>query len=131
MRGAMWSSIGRFGQFAAGRLRVRSALNPILWLCAVAVPICFGGAYEFRDDIVIRDLLIVVGVFPVLVACWCSMYFALRKPEKLQSEDYQLRHESLQIIQQQGGEVHLTAASLEAIANPSVHALEERREEAE
>ena len=28
---------------------------------------------------------------PVLLACWAYVYFAVKKPDKLQSEEYQLR----------------------------------------
>jgi hypothetical protein len=58
---------------------------------------------------------------PMIVACIAYCGFAIFKPEKLQSEDYQIRHESLQIIQEKGGVVPIGSTSLEAIANPSAN----------
>ncbi len=92
--------IGRSSQSAATALHVRSALNPLLWLTAISTPLCFGAAYIFKKNGVLTNILIIGDLFPIGVACLGFAYFAIFKPEKLQSEDYQIRHESLQIIQQ-------------------------------
>ena len=42
------------------------------------------------------------------------------KPEKLQSEDYQLRHEALGLIQQESGRGALDTVTVQAIANPQL-----------
>lgn len=111
--------LGRLSHSAVQRLHVRSALNPILWLCAIATPTIFLFAYLFKEKQTISVALLVAGLVPVGVACLGFIYFALIRPEKLQSEDYQIRHESLQIIQQKGGKT-LPIESIEAIANPAV-----------
>jgi hypothetical protein len=121
----VWNKINHFAQSAAHRIRVRSALNPILWLCAIATPMCFFAAYQFRSTETICVFLIVGALTPILVACLCFIGFAIFKPEKLQSEDYQIRHETLQIIQQKSGHLALDPTSLEAIANPAPKLLEE------
>ncbi len=108
---------------AAFKLHVRSALNPALWLCAIVLPICLVFAWVFRDISIIRNLLIIVGITPVLVACFSFIGFAIFRPEKLQSEDYQLRHESLQLIQQKTGRISIPRTSIEAIANPNAKTL--------
>lgn len=56
----------------------------------------------------------------IIVACGVFIYFAIKKPEKLQSEDYQLRHESIQWMQQKGGDLSFTPASVEQIINPAI-----------
>ena len=114
------STLNRLWSSAGQRLRVRSALNPILWLCAIGTPICLFAASSFRDVTAIRDACLVVGLAPIAVACLAFIGFALWRPEKLQSEDYQLRHESLQLIQQKTGQIAVDPASIEAIANPAV-----------
>lgn len=111
--------LSQISQNAAAKLHVRSALNPILWLCAITTPIFFGFAYLFRSSESIALLLIVVGLLPVIFACIGFGYFALTKPEKLQSEDYQIRHESLQLLQQKGRKTAIPLNTIEAIANPS------------
>lgn len=105
-------------QAAAGRLTVRSALNPFLWLCAIVSPVCFLFAYFFRTDRTIALVLVAAGVFPVLFTCLVDAFFAVFKAERLQSEDYQLRSESLKILREKGGRLTLDPASLESIANP-------------
>jgi len=54
------------------------------------------------------------------------MIFAIFRPDKLQSEDYQLRHESLQIIQQKSGRITIPDTSIEAIANPAAKQLDNK-----
>ena len=118
--------LGRLGHqamVAAQRLHVRSALNPILWLCAISMPMSLAGAYVFRDVEVVRNWLIAGALTPIAVACLGFAGFAVFKPDKLQSEEYQIRHESLLIIQEKAGQLVLDPASIEGIANPSRPAL--------
>lgn len=119
----------RIAQSAAEKLRVRSALNPALWLCAIATPTCLSFAYVFRDIPDVRGWLLAGGLFPIMVACLCFVGFAIFRPDKLQSEEYQIRHESLQLIQQKSGRITISTASIEAIANPMTKQLEHRGEE--
>ncbi|MCE5339671.1 MAG: hypothetical protein LLF92_00905 [Planctomycetaceae bacterium] len=110
--------IGHMAQSAACKLHVKSALNPMLWLSAITVPLLLTFAYCFRDIKQIMFLLVIMALVPVGFTCLGFVYFALFKPEKLQSEDYQIRHESLQIIQQKSGQKIFPSATIEAIANP-------------
>ena len=121
--------IERFGQIAhsaAEKLHVRSALNPALWLCGIATPTCLAFAYVFRDVPEVRAWLLAGGLLPIGIACVGFLGFAIFRPEKLQSEDYQIRHESLQLIQQKSGRLALAPTSIEAIANPQTRLLEEK-----
>ena len=113
-------------QSAAEKLHVRSALNPVLWLCGIATPTCLLFAYVFRDVPEVRAWLLAGGLLPIGVACIGFLGFAIFRPEKLQSEEYQIRHESLQLIQQKSGRLALAPASIEAIANPQARLLEEK-----
>ena len=108
---------------AAQSLRVRSALNPMLWLTAIAMPTCLAGAYLFREAPAVAAGLVFVATIPVLVTCAGFAYFATQSPEKLQSEDYQIRHESLQLIQAKSGAIVVDTTSIAAIANPAMAAL--------
>lgn len=62
--------------------------------------------------------LFAVGAAPVSVACVLAVYFGFIKPEKLQSEEYQLKQAAMEFIKQQEAAVTLAPSSLEAIANP-------------
>lgn len=114
----VFTKISEFADSATKRLRVRSALNPMLWLCAIAMPVCFIGAYAFREIPTLCVAFIVLGGLPLVVACLAFIGFAIFKPEKLQSEEYQIKHESLQLIQQKAGRITMAPTSLTAIANP-------------
>jgi len=113
-------NIGQHSQRAATKLHVRSALNPMLWLTGIATPLCFVSAYALKDSSPVFQVLVFVGLLPMLITCLGFCYFALFKPEKLQSEDYQIRHESLQLIQQKGGHIDIPSVSLEQIVNPGI-----------
>jgi hypothetical protein len=63
-------------------------------------------------------MLIYIGAAPVLGAIIGFMYFMVAAPEKLQSEDYQIRHETLELIKQKGTSVEISPSSLDVIANP-------------
>ncbi len=115
----IYSKFGNLAQMAAQRLHVKSALNPILWLCGIASPVCFVFAYLFYDVKNILYLLIIAGISPIAVACIAYLGFAIFKPDKLQSEDYQIRSKTLQLIQQKGGKIKMPPTPLELIANPS------------
>lgn len=84
---------------AGGRIRVKSALNPILWLCAIIGAPCF-------LVILIKDnpplfinwiLCAVVGV-----ALFGFLFLLFFDRDKLQSEDYQLKKRELEMVQEKG-----------------------------
>lgn len=122
----IFERIGHIAQSAAEKLYVRSALNPALWLCAISTPTCLFFAYVFRDVPEIRAWLLAGGLLPIGIACIGFLGFAIFRPEKLQSEEYQIRHESLQLIQQKSGRLALAPTSIEAIANPQARLLEDK-----
>ncbi len=107
------------------KVQVSSAVNPALWLCAISTPTCLLAAYFFRLNSTLCNLLVGAALIPIAVASLVIVGFAIFKPEKLESADYQLRHETLQMIQQKSGRIALDPASLQAIANPAQKALRE------
>jgi len=110
-----------FAQTAAGRLVVRSALNPLLWFCGViSLPFLYA-AIQVRDDRQLMWVLLAVSIGPILLTCIAGGYFALVKPDKLQSEDYQLRQQSIQMLQGREGTQVIEAMTV--IANPAAPAL--------
>jgi hypothetical protein len=103
---------------AGGRLRVRSALNPALWLCAiVTVPLVWlassipGGPPTW---------LVVLAYGPVVLATVGFLFLLFFDRNKLQSEDFQIRMRSLELIEQKGGRIAIQATSIEAISNPEL-----------
>lgn len=78
-------------QLAASKLTVKSALNPALWAAGTVCPVCFTAAWFFRSYPEILRLLIWAGFVPIGLVSIGYIYFMLADPDKLQSEEYQLR----------------------------------------
>jgi hypothetical protein len=95
----------------------------MLWLCAIISLPCFLGAFLFHGIEPLATILAWSGVAPIAVTCLQAVYFAIVCPEKLQSEEYQLRHETLEVIKQKGSPIEISPSSLEAISNPVLRAL--------
>lgn len=87
------------GASAVRGLKVRSALNPVLWLVGISVPFLLIAAYHFKEYAEICHLLIYTTIGVIILACFGFIFLLLFKPEKLQSEEYQLRHEAMLIYQ--------------------------------
>lgn len=84
---------------AGGRIRVKSALNPILWMCAIIGGPCFL-VVLIKDDpplFIIWILCAVVGV-----ALFGFLFLLFFDRDKLQSEDYQLKKRELEMVQEKG-----------------------------
>ena len=100
---------------AGGKLRVRSALNPILWLCAiVSMPCAMALAFSERQSY----WLVVLALFPVATALFGFVFLLFVDRDKLQSEDYQIRKQSLELIEEKGDLGPTVIESIELIANP-------------
>ncbi len=106
--------IQRMGEMG-GRLRVKSALNPVLWLCGlVTIPsICLMGRFNYNPV-----WLIVIAVTPVVCAAFGFIFLLFVDRDKLQSEDYQIRKQTLELIQEKGDKFPVLGTSIQAIANP-------------
>jgi hypothetical protein len=115
--------MGGMSASAVQGLRVRSALNPALWLSAITTPTCLLAARYFGDAPWVRVVLVLAALVPPLTAAAIFVYFAIRKPEKLQSEEYQLRHETLQLIQVRATIGNIDAQAIQAIAGSPLHQL--------
>ena len=90
-----------------GRLRVKSALNPALWLCAVVtVPLAIL-ATVVEEPMWLMVCLVVLAFFPPVLAAIGFVVFLFRDPDKLQSEEYQIRKRTLEMIGEKGQEANL------------------------
>lgn len=100
-----------------GQLRVRSALNPALWLCAiVSLPMLTLAAFISS----IPTTLVVIGCAPIAIACFGYLFLLFFDRDKLQSEDYQIRKRSLEMIEQSDGRQLADVSDIELIANPDL-----------
>ncbi len=86
----------------SGKLRVRSALNPILWLCGITQTLGFcslvvGFIIYSKDFPQVLFWIIVLTLIyvPLLLTGFGFVYILLKLPDMLQSEDYQLKKQEL------------------------------------
>lgn len=82
----------------AETIRVRNVLNPVLWSCAVATPVCGGLAYLLGSDPILRYGFSMLGAVPVLLLATGYLYFMLRDPNRLQSEEFVTRQQELLLL---------------------------------
>ncbi len=87
----------------AGIVKVRNALASLLWLSLICLPIASGVAYLFRDDPILKYGFAIVAAAPILAAIIAYFLFLFRDPNRLQSEEFVLRHHAQQSIQTKGG----------------------------
>ena len=106
--------ISRFTE-AGGSLHVRSALNPVLWMCAIV---------SLPSLLVCVSLStpppwiswIVVG--PVVLAAFGYLFLLFFDRDKLQSEEYQIKKKTLELIEQKGMSGPMTMETIEAMVTP-------------
>ncbi len=82
----------------AETIRVRNVLNPVLWGCAVSTPVCGGLAYLLGSDPILRYAFSALGAVPVLLLAVGYIYFMLRDPNRLQSEEFVTRQQELLLL---------------------------------
>ena len=86
----------------AGVVRVRTALNPYLWLCAVLTPTFLAGGWAFGDDHILRYILVALSALPSFLAMGAATYLLLNDRDRLQSEEFVLRQLELKITERKG-----------------------------
>jgi hypothetical protein len=100
---------------AGGKLTVKSALNPILWLCAiVSIPGLI--AIQFINPAPIWLVILVCG--PVVTAMLGFLILLAIDRDKLQSEEYQIRKQTLEYMQQKGQKLPSPVISEDLIPPP-------------
>ncbi len=85
----------------------------MVYLCIVLVPAFLGAAWQMPD---LRGVLVSAAMIIAAAAIGAFFYLMVKRPHMLQSEDYQLRHESLEIMREKAGKVVVDAAGIERIA---------------
>jgi hypothetical protein len=86
----------------AGVLRVRTVLNPLLWLTAAVMPACFAAGGAIGYETVLGVAITLAGLVPAAVTLIFYVRFALRDPDRLQSEEYVIRSMELRLIERRG-----------------------------
>jgi hypothetical protein len=71
-------------------IKVRTAVNPLLWLVGLITPLIFVTAIII-DDRLIRIGLLAFAALPIIVTIVAYFIFMFRDPDRLQSEEYRLQ----------------------------------------
>lgn len=107
---------------AGGKLTVRSALNPILWLCAIISIPCVILIPFFKT---FQGFLFALAASPVFAAILGFFILLIFDRDKLQSEEYQLRKHTLELMQQKGQALPSPIANVNVIPPPEQEKLVE------
>jgi len=81
----------------AGVVRVRNALNALLRVLAICLPLCLGGIYLFRDDAILKYGFLAGLIFPLIATIIAVFWLLIKDPNRLQSEEFILRQQELSI----------------------------------
>lgn len=105
---------------SGGRLTVKSALNPILWLCGIiTIPTLVAGTFHPQ----LAGWIVAVGCSPVVVALFGFLFLLFVDRDKLQSEDYQIKKRTIELAQQKGDPQPTMVDDIPAIQNPDLPTL--------
>jgi hypothetical protein len=108
------SITGRAGEILR---HTSSVLQPLLWLSfLVTIPTLILATFTTHE--ILRWILVIIGIAPPAAAIKAYFYFSKAGPDRLHSEDYQLRHQTLALIESKGGEIVTDTTSLEVITSP-------------
>ncbi len=105
---------------SGGRLTVKSALNPMLWLSGIiTIPTLIAGSWNPNLPVWVS----IIGCAPVVAALFGFVFLLVFDRDKLQSEDYQLRKRTIEYAQSKGDPLPLDIRDSITIENPAAKTL--------
>lgn len=106
-------------------IKVKSALNPVLWILSFIFPVCVSLA--IWADPWLKVVAVIILFSAIVAAFTAYFYFMIKDPSKLQSENFQIQKMMLDIVQQQGSAA--TTKLLDIVASPNEEPLMLNQEE--
>ncbi len=103
---------------AGGKLTVKSALNPVLWLCAIVTLPCLIMATVFTGAL--QTWLFFMASIPIVAAVLGFFFLLVYDRDKLQSEEYQIKKQTLEFMQQKGQTLPSSIEASEVIPPPEI-----------
>ena len=98
-------------------IKHKTAVQPLLWLCGTFSLGCFI-ILLFVKDLWLQRGIFLVGLSPVVLFIFAYIYFMFKDPDRLHSEEFQLKRRSLGIVESKGGTVAILPVDLSS--NPYV-----------
>ena len=74
-----------------GVVRIPTAVDPLIWICAISTPCCLTTAWALKGDPVLVYSLVVLAAFPILATSATCLYFVIRDPDRLQAVSFKMR----------------------------------------
>ena len=99
---------------AGGKLKVSSALNPVLWLCGITTG---SGLTAMKYISPCPPWMPYLIFAPVFAAIFGFLFLLFKDRDKLQSEEYQIRKMEIEMAEEKGG-IPIPLANLSTIENP-------------
>ncbi|MFZ3484226.1 hypothetical protein [Sphingomonas sp. 3-13AW] len=95
----------------------KSILTPIGALAVAVLSVTVTAAVYVRPS-PLSWLLLIIGVVPLGVALWAYIYFAIRDPDRLQTEDFRIQRQYVALIGTPDGQHIITGEGARLIDNP-------------
>lgn len=102
----------------AGVLRVRTVLNPLLWLTATVMPACFTAGGVIGYESALGTAITLAGLVPPLITLVFYVVFAIRDPDRLQSEEFVVRSMELRLYERREREIAIVGRAEQAVEPP-------------
>ena len=109
-------------------IKHRTAVQPLLWLCGTFSLGCFLIAALAKDPW-LRHGLFIVGAVPLALLAFAYIYFMFSDPDRLHSEEFQLKRRSLSIVESKGGRIAILPVDLSTDPFPKTKLLASGAEE--
>ncbi len=99
----------------AGVIRVKNAMNPLLWLSPISATICWIAAYVFRDDPILKYGFAGLGSLPIIASLVAYFLYFFLDRDRLQSEEFILKVRQLQLRYRRKASAEIVDAAREIV----------------
>lgn len=129
MKHDLLKQIIRMGSSILAQVKVTSAMNPILWLCGLSALFFLPSAYVFKEVGWIPYALIIAILALFGIAGLAYVGFAICSPDRLQSEEFQIKNISYKLYEQGKIPEGIDADSLVGVPAPIINELSPKTED--
>jgi len=99
--GKLLKGMNQSDEISKGLARTKSAMLPILWIILMLVPLVSISIFIGGTSLLI-SIITTLFAASVLVGLAAYVYFGLKDPDRLQSEEYQFKKHTLAYIRERG-----------------------------
>ncbi len=96
-------------------IRVKNAMNPLLWLSPISATICWIAAYVFRDDPILKYGFAGLGSLPIIASLVAYFLYFFLDRDRLQSEEFILKVRQLQLRYRRKASAEIVDAAREIV----------------